>query len=138
MNRVTLKTIILAMGLLFAGCAANVAWADAVADCNQREDHDKTIRGCAQLIEAKTLSPNDLAVAYFFRGRAFEAKKDWENAIKDYVEAVRLNHPELVSSVSARILLLIDEHRDHPVAQKALEELALLLRSPKDRSGDKK
>ena len=46
----------------------------AVAACNQREDSDLALRGCTALIEHDGLDRSNLAIAYFKRSGASEAR----------------------------------------------------------------
>ncbi len=54
-------------------------------------DPDKTIRACSALINSGRLSNDDLAIAYYNRGNGYEKKDEYDKAIQDYDEAIRLN-----------------------------------------------
>jgi tetratricopeptide (TPR) repeat protein len=58
-----------------------------VADCDQANDVDRSIRGCMQLIEK---NPQD-DVAYMNRGIGYDDKKDYDRAVADYAKAIAIN-----------------------------------------------
>ena len=60
-----------------------------IADCDQSNDSDRSVRGCTRLIEK---DPRD-AVAYYNRGVAHDEKKDYDPAIADYTRVIEI-HPE--------------------------------------------
>jgi tetratricopeptide (TPR) repeat protein len=63
-----------------------------IADCDQSNDPDRSIRGCTRLIEK---DPRD-AVAYYNRGIAHDEKKDYDRAIVDYTRVVEI-HPQVAA-----------------------------------------
>jgi len=91
-----------AVGLLIAAGPSS-AGADAVADCNQRENRDLRIRGCTALIQSGKLSPENVALAYHLRGTAYRDKGDLERAFTDYDEALRRD-PNLAAALAGKIL----------------------------------
>ena len=86
-------------GVTFAAVAA--LWSAPVAaqsDQNARwcrgEDNatlEQTIGGCAAVIERRTDTPQQIALAHSLRGGAFYYKGDLPRAIADYDEAIRLD-----------------------------------------------
>jgi len=54
-------------------------------------DPDTRIAGCTALIQAGQLTTENLSIIYNNRGTAYESKRDYDRAIKDYSEAVRLS-----------------------------------------------
>jgi len=54
-------------------------------------DPDKMIRACSALIKSGRLSNEDLAIAHYNRGNGHEKKDEYDQAIQDYDEAIRLN-----------------------------------------------
>jgi tetratricopeptide (TPR) repeat protein len=58
-----------------------------VADCDQANYVDRSIRGCMQLIEK---NPQD-DVAYMNRGIDYDDKKDYDRAAADYAKAIEIN-----------------------------------------------
>ena len=101
-------------GLKILGCATAVgvliaagsspARADAMADCNQRENRDLRIRGCTALIQSGKLSPENVALAHNLRGAAYQDKGDLERAFTDYDEALRRD-PTLEAALAGKILV---------------------------------
>ena len=55
----------------------------------QREDHDVAIEKLGQALKHK-LTKNDLAEAYSSRGLAYRSKRQFEEAVRDFSEAIRL------------------------------------------------
>jgi tetratricopeptide (TPR) repeat protein len=55
------------------------------------EDADSSIAGCTRVLEDKNESPSNLAVAYVNRGMAWVAGEDFDRAIADFSEAIRLD-----------------------------------------------
>ncbi|WP_049779242.1 tetratricopeptide repeat protein [Rhodomicrobium vannielii] len=82
-----MRALFLALALMVAGCCA--ALADAVADCNQQKDRDLSIRGCTLIIDRK--AKGDRALAYHWRGYNYKNKGDYDRAIVDLNEAIRLD-----------------------------------------------
>jgi lipoprotein NlpI len=62
---------------------------------------DVKITGCTALIQAGQDTKENLSVIYNNRGAAYDDKRDYDHAIQDYNEAIRLN-PKLVSAYSNR------------------------------------
>ena len=60
--------------------------------CNgqSRASSDSQIMGCTALIKSDASSPQVLAVAYNNRGNAFSTKGEYELAIRDYDELIKL------------------------------------------------
>jgi tetratricopeptide (TPR) repeat protein len=79
-----LRIVVFCLGLMIALPAAA---ADAYEDCVQKQDRDRTIRGCTEIIK---LDPK-FAFAYYNRGRALEAKGNHDRAIADYNKAIKLD-----------------------------------------------
>lgn len=74
--------------LLVLTSAAN-ALAGAIEDCNQGADHDRTIRGCSAVIGGK--QKGKVSAAYYNRGLAWSGKGDYDRALADYDQAIRIN-----------------------------------------------
>src|SRR5262249_30446876 len=49
------------------------------------------MQGCTALIDSGNEKPNVLAIAYNNRGNAYAAKRDWDRAIQDYDQSIKLN-----------------------------------------------
>jgi tetratricopeptide (TPR) repeat protein len=57
----------------------------------QSGDTDSRIAGCTALIQAGQDTTKNLSVIYNNRGSAYNGKRDYDRAIQDYNEAIRLN-----------------------------------------------
>jgi lipoprotein NlpI len=53
---------------------------------------DQRITGCTALIQSGGSNQGELAAEHFFRGFAYAGKADYDRAIADYSEAIRLNN----------------------------------------------
>ena len=69
--------------------------ADDAADCDQSDDLDLRIRGCAGLIASGALKSEDAALAYSTRGSAYRSISDYGHAIADYHEAI-ISYDEVI------------------------------------------
>lgn len=67
-------------------------WADFEQDKRRclNSNPDTKIGGCTRLIQSGRFEKNDLAVAFNNRGVAYDQKGQYDRAIRDYTEAVRL------------------------------------------------
>jgi len=54
-------------------------------------DPDVRIAGCTELIQNEWLTPQDLSVAYNNRATAYSAKQNYNRAIQDFNQAIRLS-----------------------------------------------
>ena len=78
-----LRGLTLALCLLLGTTAA---FGDAAEDCNQKSG-DVAIKGCTELIRQNPRNAN----AYYNRGLAWKSKKEYDKALADYAEAIRLD-----------------------------------------------
>jgi tetratricopeptide (TPR) repeat protein len=69
--------------------------------CYKSTDPDSAINYCTQAIESGQLMGKGLAFAFYRRGNAYYGKKDYNRAILDYDQAIRLN-PNHASAFSNR------------------------------------
>jgi tetratricopeptide (TPR) repeat protein len=89
MNRLLLP-FASALFVLVATLAAP-AWADDAETC-KKVGGDDSLAACTRLISSQTLRGGDLAQAYASRGVIYiRFKGDWDRAIADYGEALRLD-----------------------------------------------
>ena len=97
----------MALGLMAASCGGafgdgygvyGVASADASSDCAQQKDRDLSIRSCTLIIEGN--AQGDKAIAYHRRGYAYSEKKDYDRAIADYGQAIRLKPDDATLTAS--------------------------------------
>ena len=58
--------------------------------CKDR-DPDLSIGGCTALIQAGQENDSNLAIVFYNRGNAYEAKGAYDQAIQDYDQAIKLN-----------------------------------------------
>jgi tetratricopeptide (TPR) repeat protein len=58
--------------------------------CFEDATEDQTIQGCTAVIKANRETPQDLANSYFNRGSAYAGKFQYERAIQDYDQAIKL------------------------------------------------
>lgn len=93
-----LRTAILTVGMALAAAAALPAAAQDSAQqrawCNDASNIyslDLQIGGCTALIQSGTLNATDLAVTFYNRGLAYQARKDYPRAIADFSEYIRIN-----------------------------------------------
>ncbi len=85
-----MRALFLALGLVLTFCDG--AFADATSDCEQDKDRDLSIRSCTRIIEGGV--KGDKASAYSWRGSAYDNKDDYDRAIADYDQAIRLDPNE--------------------------------------------
>ncbi len=88
----TTAAFIAAAAGLFIAVPAAVQTHQEVSWCNAATpDLDLQIKGCTALIQSGRWSEKYLAFAYNNRGNAYQAKSDFDRAIADYIEAIRLD-----------------------------------------------
>jgi tetratricopeptide (TPR) repeat protein len=72
-----------------------IAWADFTQEirrCDSNDVHpDIRIVACTRNIESGRFTGSNLAIAFSNRGLAYKRKSQWDRAIADYSEAIRLN-----------------------------------------------
>lgn len=73
------------------GLAGNAgrARAEVATDCFS-EDWNRRVAGCTVIIESNTATPGEKAQAYAMRALALSIKGQYETAIRDYDEAIRI------------------------------------------------
>jgi tetratricopeptide (TPR) repeat protein len=60
-------------------------------DCTRSLDPAKIIPACTKLVEDKSDTPHNRAVAYYDRGNAYKNTQDYDHALADYSEALALD-----------------------------------------------
>ena len=95
------QTVIDILRLIFLIFTVSIVWAhpssaqsdNAVKKCNtelEQNDFDLAIVYCTAAIESGDFSDQDLAALFNKRGLAYASKRDYDDAIEDYDQAVRL------------------------------------------------
>src|SRR5262245_40672190 len=69
---------------------------------------DQQITGCTNAIQSGKYSGKDLSWAYFSRGSAYYTRGDFDRAIADYSEVIRLD-PKSASAYGGRGLAYFDK-----------------------------
>src|SRR5689334_5928351 len=91
MNGIRQSTVLaLSLIVLLFGCAAGLSDSQANRETGSR-DVELIIQERTLAIRSGRLSKENLAIAYLGRANAYQDKKDYDRAIKDYDEAIRLN-----------------------------------------------
>jgi tetratricopeptide (TPR) repeat protein len=70
-------------------------------NCDQSADWDRKIAGCTKLLTEPRFPPAALSTIYAARGTGWAAKNDFDRAIADFDESLRLN-PNNVVALSNR------------------------------------
>src|ERR1700722_4722633 len=109
----------------------SAAMAQNAAEWNCRgdtRDLDQQIEGCTRAIRSGQFRGKDLAWAYTNRGSVYDYKKDFDRAIADLTEAIRLD-PDAVVAYQDRAA----SYRNKGQYDRALDDLNHALRlDPKD------
>lgn len=77
---------------------------DAASDCNQGEDAQRAIRGCAALIDTAATDKENRAIAHSLRARAYDKLGNTRLAFRDHKAATELS-PSLIASRASLVLL---------------------------------
>jgi tetratricopeptide (TPR) repeat protein len=87
------STIALAvLAAAFSAAAFAQTREENVKRCEDTDSADTVIAGCTALIDLKTERPADLSFAYAHRGFAYNMKGMADRALRDFEEAIRLDH----------------------------------------------
>jgi tetratricopeptide (TPR) repeat protein len=85
---------------LLVGWSAAPAAADDRSDCAKPGGGDETIAACSRMIASNALKGAELASAFSNRGVAYKRKGDFDRAIADYDEAIRLNPSSAIAYIN--------------------------------------
>jgi lipoprotein NlpI len=88
-----LRLILLSIAFLVFGEASSAQSNDDAKKCAaeaERNNFDLSIDYCTQAIQSDVLSDQELAAVFNNRGLAYYNKKDYERAVQDYDQALRL------------------------------------------------
>ena len=99
--------------LLLAASALGASRKDWT-DCTQEVDPDRMIAGCTRVLNDRTV--RNRAIAYVIRGLAWSAKNDFDHAITDYTEAIRLDPKNAVDFSSRGNAYYARRDYDHAIA----------------------
>lgn len=88
MRRTACATLVLSVFLIL-GALPGLARAEVATDCFS-EDWNRRIGGCTVIIESNTATPAEKAQAYAMRALALSIKGQYDVAIRDYDEAIRI------------------------------------------------
>src|SRR5215467_8403177 len=83
-------------GLIATACVL-AAWSAGAQTPQQREHcykttaaDEQTITGCTAVIQGGKEGQQDLAIAYYNRGIGYQNRKDYDHALADYDQALKL------------------------------------------------
>jgi lipoprotein NlpI len=97
----TRTTVVLfVMGLSCTSLSADAA-KDAWRKCSKANDAETKLRECSVAVESGTLSKDIVANALLIRASAYDERGDYDRAIKDLDESVKLN-PSASRSIDTR------------------------------------
>src|ERR1700735_1768454 len=66
-------------------------------NCDQSTDWDRKIAGCTKLLAEPRFPPEALSTIYAARGTGWASKNDFDRAIIDFDQSLRLNPKNLVA-----------------------------------------
>jgi len=85
-------TMILISALPGIGSRASAQPADVLWQRCRDDESDRLIRACTAIIRSGRETPDGLSRAFFNRGRAWSDRGDYDRAIADFNQAIRLDH----------------------------------------------
>jgi tetratricopeptide (TPR) repeat protein len=83
--------LLIAIGVLAAAECPALAASQGDWDACKSQDPDTTIAGCTRVLDAGDETPKVHSTVYNARGIAYKRKGDYDRAIVDYDEAIRLD-----------------------------------------------
>jgi tetratricopeptide (TPR) repeat protein len=96
-----MRASLVALMLALLPCGALAQSVQEWRLCRAEDTDHLVIPACTRLIESNTLSQRDLAFAYVMRGKAHWRQRDYDDAIADENEALKID-PNLVAAYVAR------------------------------------
>ena len=116
------KHIFIASGFIVIGFALAIpartqtaqqrAWCDIKGGAKP----DEVISSCTAVIQSGQETGRDLAAAFTIRGRAYRAKSDYDRAIADYTEAIRIEPNDVLAFYSRGIAYFNKKDYDRAIA----------------------
>jgi tetratricopeptide (TPR) repeat protein len=85
---------------LLVGWSAAPAAADDRSDCAKPDGRDEAIAACSRMIASNALKGAELASTFSNRGVAYKRKGDFDRAIADYDEAIRLDPSSAIAHIN--------------------------------------
>ncbi len=92
-----MRLFFMALGLLFV--SSGTAFADPARDCNPEKDQALAIPSCTRIIEGRAKGKKEFA--YTVRCYAHSQKGDYDRAMADCNEAIRLKPDNAAASITA-------------------------------------
>lgn len=83
-------SVLVAIAALFAATAPAAAASRADWDACKGDDPNRNIAACTRIIQGRGETAKDSAIAHHQRGLSYNSKGDFDRAIADYSEAIRL------------------------------------------------
>lgn len=72
-----------------------MAYANALGDCNQVQELERTIKGCTEVIESKPNDQDLLAAVHGFRGMAYAGTGKLDLAVTDFSITIAINPKDI-------------------------------------------
>jgi tetratricopeptide (TPR) repeat protein len=95
--------------------------------------YDLVIRGCSEVIRVGKETPKDLAFAFTNRGNGYAFKQDYDRAIADYTEAIKLD-PDFAAAYNGRAGAYSDQGDVDRAVADYIDARRLALRNAGDRT----
>lgn len=127
-----LPRMLVALCLAAAASAATPRGIDELKACpgpHEQADHDQAIRSYTKVIASGELRGAGLARAFFCRGNSWYFKRDFDRAIADYSEAIRLD-PQSAEALTQRAFIWAEHKNDF---ERAIADFSASIRlNPRD------
>ena len=85
-------------------------------DCTRSQDPDKVIPACTKMAEDRTDTPHNRAVAYYDRGNAYKNLKDYDRALADFSDALKLDPRYAHAYLNRGFVYAAKNDADHAIA----------------------
>jgi tetratricopeptide (TPR) repeat protein len=84
--------------------------------CKKNQSRDVAFKGCTIIIQSRKETPENRAVAYSNRGTIWLSKKDYDRAVSDYDEAIKLDPNNPLPRYNRGTLWLQTERYDRAIS----------------------